>query len=190
MLRAARGLGALLRFCALAILGAITARAAEDRDPAGRFTIALPDGFAEVPRTVLEQELNAARRAGPPVPASQAAFDRGAGPRPGYPAARLGVVSPDAAWTTADLETILGQMQSEQGARDAAAALDRVSRDTLAWDPTVTFVRWDPARQTDVPCVTARSTGKEVEGAGRIAFGRGGWAALLVGWRVWRGCRS
>ncbi len=159
--------------------GGDPARAAEYRDPEGRFTLALTDGFVEVGRPILEARLAALRQGGAPVPAYQAAFDRGGESRLAYPYALLEVVPVQgAAWTTADLEGLLGRMDTEQAARESAAAFDRLGLGNLLRDPRVAFVRWEPNRQAGAYRIRTQAQGAEVHGQGRIYFYRNGYIAL------------
>jgi hypothetical protein len=155
------------------------AGAAEYRDPGGRFTIAVPEGFQEVDRKVLEARLAALSRAGVPAPSYQAAFDRGVEPRLAYPYVLLEVTQvPDAQWTAADLEDALGQMKTQQGAQDAGATLDRLGLSKLLRDPRLTFLAWDPDRQSALYRIKAKTGDTELEGTGRLYFYRKGFVTL------------
>ncbi len=155
------------------------AGAAEYRDPEGRFVITLPDGYQEIDRSLLQARLAELRRSGVNMPAYQAAFDRGVEPRFTYPYALLEVVPvPGAAWTTADLEGTLGKLATEQGAREAAVAFDRLGLGNLMRDPRITFVRWEPERQAGAYRIKTQAGGTEVLGAGRIYFYRNGYITL------------
>ncbi len=159
--------------------GVRPARAAEYRDPEGRFVLALPDGYQEIPRPLLQARIEALRRSGVNVPAYQAAFDRGVEPRFAYPYALLEVVPiAGAAWTTADLEDALGRLDTDPSAREAVAALDRLGLSDLMRDPHFRFVRWERERQAAVYAITTQSRGAEIRGMGRITFYRAGYIAL------------
>jgi len=155
------------------------ARAAEYRDPEGRFAMTLTDGFVEVGRPILEARLAALRKGGAPVPAYHAAFDRGTEPRLAYPYALLEVVPVrGVAWNTADLEGLLGRMDTEQAGRETAAAFDRLGLGNLLRDPRVAFVRWEPERQAGAYRIRTQAQGAEIHGEGRIYFYRNGYIAL------------
>ncbi len=172
----------LARAIALALLAGLAphpAWAGEYRDPEGRFTIAVPDGFQQVDRQILEAKLAELRRAGAATPTYQAAFDRGVEPRLSYPYALLEVTPvPNADWTAADLEGVLGQMKTEQSAQEAAATLDRLGLGKLLRDPRLTFVRWEPDRQAGAYRITTQVGEANVEGTGRLYFYREGFIAL------------
>jgi len=162
------------------------ARAAEFRDPEGRFVIAVPEGFQQVDRRVLEAKLEELRRAGMAPPSYAAAFDRGAEPRLGYPYALLEVTPiPDAAWTAEDLEALLGQLKTGQAAREVAATLERLGLGALLRDPRLTFVRWEADRQAAVYQIETEARGITVKGVGRLFFYRKGylgfWFYYLAG---------
>lgn len=168
-----------LFFLLLAAWGAPPARAAEYRDPEGRFTIVLPEGYQEIDRSSLQARLEELRRTGVKMPAYAAAFDRGVEPRFTYPYALLEVVPvPGAAWTTDDLKGTLGQMNAEQAARETPAAFDRLGLGNLMRDPRITFVRWEPERQAGVYRIKTQARDAEVLGTGRIYFYRGGYITL------------
>ncbi|HYB74542.1 MAG TPA: hypothetical protein VED18_14305 [Candidatus Sulfotelmatobacter sp.] len=163
----------------LAGWGAPSARAAEYRDPEARFTIALPDGYQEIDRAALEARLEELRRAGVKMPAYAAAFGRGTAPRFAYPYALLEIVPvPGAAWTTADLARLFGQMNAGQAGAEKSATLDRLGLGNLMRDPRITFVRWEPERQAALFRLGAQPRGTGVEGTGRLYFYRGGYTTL------------
>lgn len=165
--------------------GPSAAQAAEYRDPEARFVITLPDRFQEVDRAILQARLAALRRGGLSVPAYQAAFDRGTEPRLSYPYALLEVVPvPRAAWTTADLEGLLGKLDTEHAAQDTAAAFDRLGLGSLMRDPRIAFVRWEPERQAALYRIITQAQGGEILGTGRIYFYRQGYLTLWFYYRA------
>src|SRR5574341_1338418 len=180
-------LGAGLLFLALVFgLACPAVHAVEDRDPEGRFTIAVPEGFQEVDRRILEAKLGELRRAGLTPPTYAAAFDRGAEPRLGYPYALLEVTPiPDAAWTAEELESLLGQLMTGQASREAAATIERLGLGALLRDPRLTFVRWEMDRQAAVYRIETQARGTSVQGVGRLFFYRQGyigfWFYCLAG---------
>ncbi len=175
-----RAFAPLLPLVLVVVAGGVPpSRAAEYRDPEGRFILSLPDGYQEIPRPLLQDRMEALRRGGVNVPAYDAAFDRGLEPRFSYPYALLEVVPvPGAGWTTGELEGVLGRLDTEPGAREAAAALDRLGLGNLMRDPRIAFVRWERERQAGVYRITTQSRGAEVRGAGRITFYRAGYITL------------
>jgi hypothetical protein len=152
------------------------AEAAEYRDPEGRFSIAVPEGFQEVDRRILEAKLGELRRAGLTPPTYAAAFDRGVEPRLGYPYALLEVTPiPDADWTAEELESLLGQLKMGQASQEAAATLKRLGLEALLRNPQLTFVRWEMDRQAAVYRIETQSRGTTVQGIGRLFFYRNGY---------------
>ncbi len=171
--------GVWLALVILAGLAPLAAGAAEYRDPEGRFIITIPEGFQEVDRKILEAKVAALGRAGVPPPNYQAAFDRGVEPRLAFPYALLEVTPvPEAEWTAADLEDALGQMKTDQGAREAAAMLDRLGLGRMLRDPRLTFVVWEPDRQSALYRIKMKSGDAELQGTGRVYFYRKGFVTL------------